>query len=396
MMDTLAARTERRENAEPAADAPHDLAEGAALLDDMVAAIKQHLVLPPYAAETMALWVMFAHTFEAWKYSPRLALTSPEWGCGKTTALEVLTALCPGGKIIANASEAYVFHTTDSSKGGPLTLLFDECDTFLKEKPTLRGVLNAGFQVGSFVGRCEKDSAGNFVTRDYAIEAPIALAGIGDSWLWDETRSRSVVVPMKKPRQDERYEKYRPQRHGATMKALATRAASWATQNAAALREAEPQMPPKLRGRIADKWEPLIAIADAAGGHWPRTARRVALAMSGEREPMPQGAQLLAGVRSVFEERGVDRLSSEQLCEGLNKSNDETRVGPLDPSQLAAALMPYGIEPKRIKFDGTQLRGYMREQFEDAWARFLPPVGDGVTPSGGSGEGVGVTAGTGA
>lgn len=372
---------------------PSEPIEGAALLDELTAAFRRHLILPPNSSEALALWVMFTHAFRVWVYSPRIAITSPEWGCGKTTVLEILMALCPGGKIIPNASEAYVFHTTDASKGRPLTLEFDECDTFLKDKATLKSVLNAGFQVGSFVGRCEKDAQGRFVTRDYAIEAPIALAGIGDDWLWDALRSRSIVIPMKKPRPGELYEKYRPKRHGPGLRALAARAASWARENAAALGKAEPQMPAALQGRIADKWEPLIGVADRAGGQWPKIARRVALAMSGQREPMSDGTALLAALRGVFDGRGSDRLSSDDLCTALQ----EEWFG-IEPLRLAALLHDFEIEPKQInpRGGGKQFRGYTRSQFEDAWARYLPPAVDGLTATGGGGEGPGMTAATGA
>lgn len=370
--------------------------EGAALLDDIVAAFRRHLALPPHAAEAMALWMLFAHSFEAWGYSPRLVFTSPGAGCGKTTALEMLKLLCPGGKLIVNASEAYVFHTTDERKGQPLTILLDECDTFFQDKPTLTGVLNSGFQPGSVVGRCEKDAQGNFRTREYAIEAPIAAAGIGDDWLWDALRSRSIVVRMKKPRADEPYEKFRAHRHGPELQKLAHRAAQWAQQNIAALRRATPQTPDALRGRAADVWEPLIAIAGHVGGRWPKLARRIALAMSGHSEPLSGGTTLLAAIRSIFRDRCTDRLSSEELCAALGELGDDPWAASLDPSQAAALLKPYEIEPKRIKFNGNQLRGYTREQFEDAWARSLPPEGDGVTPPRGGSDGVEVTMVTGA
>src|SRR5436309_586459 len=57
--------------------------DGAALLDELVAAFRLHLDLPPGAAEAMAMWVLFAHTLDAHETSPRLALVSPVPECGK-------------------------------------------------------------------------------------------------------------------------------------------------------------------------------------------------------------------------------------------------------------------------------------------------------------------------
>jgi putative DNA primase/helicase len=50
------------------------------------------------------------------------------------------------------------------------------------------------------------------------------------------------------------------------------------------LRKIEPDMPESLNAagdRAPDAWEPLVAIADVAGGVWPQRARNAALALTG-------------------------------------------------------------------------------------------------------------------
>ena len=44
---------------------------------------------------------------------------------------------------------------------------------------------------------------------------------------------------------------------------------------------AEPSIPSALGDRAADNWRPLLAIADAVGGHWPETARQAAIVLAG-------------------------------------------------------------------------------------------------------------------
>ena len=39
-------------------------------------------------------------------------------------------------------------------------------------------------------------------------------------------------------------------------------------------------MPKALTNRAADIWEPLLALADLAGGHWPQLARQAAEALT--------------------------------------------------------------------------------------------------------------------
>jgi hypothetical protein len=52
--------------------------EGAALLEEMVSAIKTYVIMPPELAIAVALWCLHAHAFDASQISPRLFVTSPE------------------------------------------------------------------------------------------------------------------------------------------------------------------------------------------------------------------------------------------------------------------------------------------------------------------------------
>ena len=49
-----------------------------------------------------------------------------------------------------------------------------------------------------------------------------------------------------------------------------------------ALERAEPAMP--VEDRAADTWEPLVVVADYAGGSWPDRARTAVLTLTGDRD----------------------------------------------------------------------------------------------------------------
>jgi hypothetical protein len=66
---------------------------GSELLDQIVACLREYLVLPSGSAEIIALWVLHTHVFDCFAITPRLAITSPEKGCGKTTLLDVINEL---------------------------------------------------------------------------------------------------------------------------------------------------------------------------------------------------------------------------------------------------------------------------------------------------------------
>lgn len=68
---------------------------GADVLDELVKTFLRYIALPVEAAWTLALWCVYAHVYELFDCSPRLNISSPEKGCGKTTLRDVLAQLVP-------------------------------------------------------------------------------------------------------------------------------------------------------------------------------------------------------------------------------------------------------------------------------------------------------------
>ena len=79
---------------------------GTDLLDALATNIRRHVVMFDHAADTAALWIVHTHLLDCFGISPRLAITSPEKGCGKTTALDVVSHLVSRPLSTANASAA--------------------------------------------------------------------------------------------------------------------------------------------------------------------------------------------------------------------------------------------------------------------------------------------------
>src|SRR5262249_41490962 len=153
----------------------------------------------------------------------------------------------------------------------------------------------------------------------------------------------------------------------------------------AELQEAWPAMPEGLTDRPADCWEPLLAVADVAGGEWPERARRAALKLNDERRKADPalGGRLLADIPRVLGWR--DRLTTADLLEVLVGREEspwgELRGKPLDSRGLARRLKPFGIGPKVIRLGNETPRGYERSDFVDAWKRYLPPASGNTATS---------------
>src|SRR5205823_1722053 len=86
---------------------------GASLLSEMIAAIKGYMVMPEGAAELVALWVLALHALEVFQIFPRLAITSPERRCGKTTLLDMTGRLVPRPLLTSNVTPAAVFRAIE-------------------------------------------------------------------------------------------------------------------------------------------------------------------------------------------------------------------------------------------------------------------------------------------
>ena len=150
---------------------------------------------------------------------------------------------------------------------------------------------------------------------------------------------------------------------------LAQKAVRWARDHIAELAEADPAMPEGLRNRAADNWRPLLGIADAAGDEWRQHAvTSIRALLGGEAADASQGEQLLADMREIFGDK--DRLKSSRVVTKLEGLEERPWPGKsIDERQVAALLKPFGIRPKTIRVGDKTPRGYMREDFEDAWAR---------------------------
>lgn len=88
--------------------------------------------------------------------------------------------------------------------------------------------------------------------------------------------------------------------------------------------------------------------------------------------------RLLVGIRRAFAAVGDPAvLSTKHLLESLNADREapwaEYGANGLTPRGLQLLLKPYGIGSANRRFpDGTQAKGFARNQFLDTWARYCP------------------------
>ena len=347
-----------------------DPVDGAALLHELAALIRRHVIAEPATINAAALWVVFTWFIDVVDVAPIANVTAPERRCGKTVLLTVLGRLSCRSLTVSNIAPAALFRTVQLWTP---TLLIDEVDSFLAVHDEARGILNAGFTRDSaFVIRCVGDE---HTPTCFNIWGAKALCGIGK--IADTLADRSIPLRLRRKLTGERTVKLRHADPSAFAERVA-QLARFAIDNREAVRNARPAEIEGLNDRTNDCWEPLLAIAEVAGGDWPRLARVAAIALHGLEEEAPSiGVELLTAIKAVFEAKHCSRLFSTDLLEAL-VADDESpwatwnRGKPMTVRQLSSKLAGYGIKSKqlRIGFDSGR-KGYEQSDFVEAWRCYL-------------------------
>src|SRR6059036_2760406 len=116
--------------------------DGKALLDALVQVLRRFAVLPKWAGETLALWIVHTFAFHLRDVTTYIGIESPEKRCGKTTLLGLLNELANRAVASSNISPPAFFRVIEDLSP---TLLIDEVDTFLAGNDQLKGILNSGY-----------------------------------------------------------------------------------------------------------------------------------------------------------------------------------------------------------------------------------------------------------
>jgi hypothetical protein len=348
-------------------------------LDDIEEFLRRFVAYPSEAAVTAhVLWVAHCHLIDAFENTPRLAFLSPEPGSGKSRALEVTEPLVPRPVITVNSSPAYVFRKISNDDGLP-TLLFDEVDAVFGSRPSessedLRGLLNSGYRRGATAGRAVR-RGDLVVTEEMPSFCAVAMAGLNA--LPDTLMTRSIVIRMRRRKSTETVMPYRRRVYRDEAEKLYTAIANWAVTAVTHVTDSWPVLPDEIQDRDADVWEPLIAVADAAGGYWSTRSREAALEMVREAHDTPAtlGIKLLTDIRTVMTD--VDRISTGDLLKALHAIDTapwgSIKGEPIDGRFLARQLSKYEISTgNTVRIDGVPVKGYQRSHFHDAWERYVP------------------------
>jgi hypothetical protein len=357
------------------------------LLDTICGILRRYVVFPhPEQVTVIALWIAHTWTLEAFDYTAYLQIHSAEKRSGKSRLLDVLALLVKGPWRVAGVSLAALFRKVELIKP---TLLWDEIDTLFgnsknDDTKDIQGFLNAGFERGATFSRCVGQNA-NLSVQDFKPFCPKALSGIGKV-LPDTTADRCIPIELLRQSREERVERFRKRDAEALVATIRAELEAWSQQPGLidTLREARPGLPNELTDRQQDICEPLLAIADFAGGAWSEKPRAALVKLCCQEEDASTGVRLLTDIKRIFDESRKNKLTTKDILEALvvieggpwafmfedALKHDKFQTAA---SKLARKLEPYKIKPRTVKVaDGATAKGYHRADFEAVWKRYLP------------------------
>ena len=237
-----------------------------------------HLVVwpSPEALTLATLWAAHTHCRDAngmlvFLSSPRLLFSSAEPGSGKSEAMKAVSRLCPSPVLMTEPSEPAVAH----SIGAHDSIFLDECDVLFGKgtrKAAIRAIINDGYTPDGVWARVRNGQVHRLCTF-----GALALAGLdkienGTDGQMAATLSRAWRLRMRRAPENWRAPRFDTQaRYAAQL--ISERLGMWAAQNLDAIATHVPEMPEGVGNRWAQLAEPLLIVADMAGGDWPELGR---------------------------------------------------------------------------------------------------------------------------
>jgi putative DNA primase/helicase len=297
--------------------------------------------------------------------SPRLKITSPKAGNAKTRACNWISLLTPRARIIDNPTGPSIYRLVDRVKP---TLIIDEIDDLFKGRPDIVRVFNSGYDFGKKIPRadgefdsfCAMVIAGNDpVMTEAQLERCISVK------VWPKLKGQGVdALSMREV--DER------------LVDLRRKWARWRDDNAATIKIAKPAMPNSFFSRLEDNWRIQFAVADLAGGSWPKMARNAAIKLSREQSKPGRLERLLTALYELFAIHGPALLLTEiQTLLTADQDSEWADFNgpnrPISTTQTGQILSRVDIESGWIHRPGQpkRRRGLRVEWFKKAFLHIL-------------------------
>ena len=321
----------------------------------------------------LALWIVHTYCPEIFTFTPYLNIWSPEGQSGKTTCMKLLRLLCKNSWMPAGGLTAA--RLMDQIARRRPTLLLDDWHTAFRptEAQSIIGFLNAGSaEEATYTARG---------ADELDIYCPKAFAGPAS--LPDSLAGRSIPIVIQRCKPSEVRAPFCAAVVRGHSGVLVEQIPRSITDNYEALYRHLTDLffsdLPGFSPRQRECALPLLTVARALGGKWPRRARLALMRAFGiyTGSDLSFALQLLHDIRAFFL-TGKERIFNAELLEYLNGLDgrpwSRDRKGkPIHPNTLRNHLRDLDICPSYNQWINKQERkGFSRDDFVEAWERYLP------------------------
>ncbi len=200
---------------------------------------------------------------------------------------------------------------------------------------------------------------------------PKAMAAIGR--LPDTLADRCIAIRMERKTTAENCERLK-NLDAIDLKQKCTR---FIADHTTAILTAVPSIPDTLNDRAADIWEPLLVLADLAGGPWPQRARHAAIHLTTRAQETNPIGSLLIDIWVAISATETGRIFSRDLVRELNDLGDrpwsEMHKGkPITELWISQQLRPYHVRPRMLWINNQCARGYVLGELLPIFRRYIP------------------------
>jgi putative DNA primase/helicase len=348
-------------------DEPVDTRE---LLDAASAQFGKYIIIhDKIVAPIVPLWTAFAWVHDIAVFSPLLIFQGADTGMGKSAASEVVSRMSPRGYMIVKPTGPALYRLVDRLHP---TLFIDDADKLLAEDRDLATIVRASWKRGVYVPRTVKgevhffDAFGSRCLNGIDLLAHLDVA----------TRARCITVQLLPKLEEESVTSLRYAEEDENFVILRRKFLRWATDNMVVLKSAKPRMPDGFHSRLEENYHLLFAIAELAGGDWPKKAHAAAVKLSREHNEPSLGKRALAIFFSSFIQHGP-LLTSKQTEQLFAAADDafadyKGRGRPINKYEIAALVKPYQVFPGTIHLRGRPSdRGWNAAWFATAFKHYL-------------------------
>jgi hypothetical protein len=353
------------------------------VLDEICKELKRFVVMEDSFYLAVALWIVLTYLHDAVDILPILLITSPVEDCGKSTLLELVLYLSNRPIPASNISAAAIYRVIGDNCP---TLVLDEADTYMQEDEVMRGVINSGHKRQfAFVIRVINDKGD---TGQFSTWCPKAIARIGQPKR--TILSRSIPIRLERKAKGAKTEKLKSA-HALELEDLRRKISRLANDIRGDVRLFRSNAD-WLNNRAGDNWEPLFAIASAAGEECLKKIEIAARKMSSKaaQDSKSFGHYVLESLGAFFAESRKELeeqnfkfekgkgffIKTEDILAKLNADNEapwrERKDQLLTGHKLAKELREYDISPSET----SEGRGYWSDKVEAAFEKYMTEAAD--------------------